>query len=83
LLVLGYLVFRSGYFSRVIGALLVLASLGYLADSFGGFLLPQYEEILASVVVVLALPGELSFTLWLLIKGVHVERWEERALESA
>jgi hypothetical protein len=35
------------------------------------------------IVVVVTVPGELAFTLWLLIKGVNVERWEERALESS
>jgi hypothetical protein len=28
---------------------------------------------------VLAVPGELAFTLWLLIKGVDVEAWHRRA----
>ena len=27
--------------------------------------------------------GELLLLLWLLIKGVNVEQWEKRALESA
>jgi hypothetical protein len=27
--------------------------------------------------------GELVFLLWLLIKGVNVEQWKKRALESA
>jgi hypothetical protein len=31
----------------------------------------------------LAVPGELAFTIWLLWKGVNVERWEQRALESS
>jgi hypothetical protein len=36
--------------------------------------------------MVLFLPnliGELALALWLLIKGVNVEQWEKRALESA
>lgn len=74
LLVLGYLLFKSGCFPRVLGVLLVFASFGYLIDSYGHFLLPQYEEIFASVVLVLSIPGELLFTLWLLLKGVNVEQ---------
>ncbi len=81
--VLGYLVYKSGYFPRILGILLVSASIGYLTDSFGNFLLPQYEEIFALIVVVLAIAGELLFTLWLLIRGVNVEQWERRARESA
>jgi hypothetical protein len=83
LFVLGYLVYKSGYLPRILGILLVLASFGYLLDSFGNFLLPQYNEIYASVVVLLAIVGELPLALWLLIKGVNVEQWEKRALEAA
>jgi hypothetical protein len=82
-LLLGYLVYKSGYFPRILGVLLVLASFGYLIDSFGNFLLPQYDELYASTVVLLAIVGELSLTFWLLIKGVNVEQWKKRALESA
>ena len=77
-LLLGYLVYKSGYLPRILGILLVFASFGYLIDSFGNFLLPQYDELYASIVVVLALLGELSLTFWLLIKGVNVEQWEKR-----
>ena len=82
LLVLGYLLFKSGYFPRILGVLFVFASFGYLIDSYGHLLLPQYTEIY-TVVVWATVPAELSFAVWLLIKGVNVEQWEKRALESA
>lgn len=82
-LLLGYLVYKSGYFPRVLGILLVVSSFGYLTDSFGNFLFPQYDAIYASTVVLLAIVGELSFTFWLMIKGVNVEQWQQRALASA
>jgi hypothetical protein len=83
LLLLGYLVYRSGFWPRFLGILLLLASLGYLVQSYGHILAPQYDGLLATVVLVMTIPGELAFTLWLLIKGVDVERWEERAREAA
>jgi hypothetical protein len=43
LFILGYLVFKSGYFPRILGVLLIAASLGYLIDSFAKVLLPNYE----------------------------------------
>jgi hypothetical protein len=65
---LGYLVYKSGYIPRILGVLLVVASLCYLVQSFGNFLFPKYKEILALVggfsIIELALP------LWLVIKGV-------------
>lgn len=80
---LGYLVYKSGYFPRILGVLMVVASFGYLLDSFGNFLLPQYDAIYAPAVVVAALLGELPFALWLLIKGVNVEQFAKRAQEAA
>jgi hypothetical protein len=80
---LAYLVYTSGYFPRVLGVLLVGSAVGYLTDSFGNFLLPQYDAIYAQMVVMLAIVGELAFTLWLLIRGVNVATWEQRARDSA
>jgi hypothetical protein len=82
-LLLGYLVYKSGYFPRILGVLMVVASLGYLMDSFGNLLLPQYDAIFASVVLWAALLGELPFAIWLLIKGVDVKQWEKRAQQPA
>jgi len=84
LIVLGYLVFKSGYFPRILGILLMVACLGYLMDSFG-ILFPSSEaiSIVSSVLLVATVIGEVSFTFWLLIKGVNVEQWERRARESA
>ena len=80
--VLGFLVYRSLFLPRILGILMVVSALGYLADSFTKFLLPQSADTLAVVVVVTALIGELPLTLWLLVKGVNVERWRQRALVS-
>ena len=78
---LGYLVYKSGYISRIVGILLVIASLCYLIQSFGNILLPTYAELFAQVGFLSMI--ELALPLWLLIKGVNVEQWEKRALESA
>jgi hypothetical protein len=83
LLLLGYLVYRSGFLPRVLGILLIIGAFGYLAQSYGHILVPQYDEILSTVVIVLSIPGELAFTVWLLWKGVDVEQWEERVLAFA
>lgn len=83
LLLLGYLVYQSGYMPKVLGILLIAGAVGYLAQSYGHILVPQFDDILSTVVIVLSIPGELAFTVWLLWKGVNVERWKERALEAA
>jgi len=81
LFVLGYLVYKSGYIPRILGILVVVASLLYLAQSFGNFLFPKYEEILAQVVLLTMIP-ELLFPLWLLIKGVKNQPRDDHAPAS-
>jgi hypothetical protein len=74
---LGYLVFKSGFLPRILGALLMVACFGYLINSFASFL--GYRMNIG----LFAALGEVLFILWLLIKGVNAEQWEKRALESA
>jgi hypothetical protein len=79
LAVLGNLIFKSGYFPRILGILVLVGALGYLLDSYGNILYPNYGETFGWVVGVTAVCGELPFFLWLLIKGVNVQRCNERA----
>ena len=74
---MGYLVFKSGFLPRIIGVMLVIACIGYVAQSFAVFL--GYG---LSIILITGW-GELILGLWLLIKGVNVEQWQRRALESA
>lgn len=83
LLLLGYLAYRSGFWPRLLGVLLFVGGVGYLLQSYGHLLAPQLDELLATVVIVLSIPGELAFTIWLLWKGVDVERWKEHARQAA
>ena len=79
---MGYLVFKSGFLPRILGVLLIIAGFGYLIDSFAVFLLPNLYATISQFILFTTY-GELLFPLWLLIKGVNVEQWEKRALESA
>ncbi len=79
LLLLGWLVARSGFLPRFVGALLALAGIGYLAQSLGTLAVPGLAGPLSTAVLVLAIPGELVFAVWLLVKGVDVEAWRRRA----
>jgi hypothetical protein len=78
----GYLIFRSGYFPKAIGVLIMIAGFSYLTNSFTLILAPAYAGI-AMAVLVFALIGELSLALWLIVKGVNIPMWEKRAAESA
>ncbi len=78
----GYLIFKSGYFPKAIGVLIMIAGLSYLINSFTLILAPAYAGIILPVLV-FALIGELSLALWLIIKGVNIPMWEKHTRESA
>lgn len=65
-LVRGYLILRSDYVPRVLGALLALAGVSYLANSFALLVAPALAAALFPAVLLPALVGELALTLWLL-----------------
>lgn len=71
----GYLVFKSGYFPRILGWLIALAGLCYLVNSFALLLAPAFASALFPLVLVPAFVGELCFALWLTFKGVNLQRW--------
>jgi len=71
---IGYLIFRSTFLPRIIGALEVLAGLGYLT-----LLWQPLAHYLYPYNLALAGPGEISLLLWLLVKGVNVRKWKETA----
>ena len=86
ILVLGYLIFKSDYLPRILGLLLIVAALGYIVDSFASFISSSYDDNELTFLLMVAVPAviaEFSLNLWLLFKGVNVERWKRRALESA
>ena len=70
LLPLGYLVYQSGYFPRILGILLMIGCIGLLTESFQHFIFPNYEVISYPGLAISGI-AEVSFCLWLLIKGVN------------
>jgi hypothetical protein len=74
---MGYLVFKSGFLPRILGVLLLINGLAYVIDSFAAFLLPDMRVNL----VMFTGWVEVVFALWLLIRGVNVERWDRRRTE--
>jgi hypothetical protein len=77
-LAMGYLIFRSRFMPRIIGIVLVFEGLCYLANSFANFLAPGIAGRVFAVLMVSGL-AEVALCLWLLVRGVNVARWQERA----
>lgn len=73
-LLLGYLIYRSGFLPRFIGVLVALAGVAWLT-----FLYPPLSTFLLTEVEVLGFVAELALMLWLLIRGVDSKRWTDMA----
>ena len=72
---LALLVLRCGFLPRFLGVWLLANGGAYLALSFTGLLLPQYESTVTTLVFP-AQVGELAFIVWLLVMGAS---WRQRA----
>lgn len=77
-LLIGYLILRSTFLPRAVGVLMMIAGVGWLT-----FLHPPLSKVLFPYSVAPGLIGELSLTLWLLVKGVDAPRWTEQAKSAA
>jgi hypothetical protein len=78
-LLLGYLVFKSGFLPRTLGVLLMFGGVCYTVQAVLFFLFPTFDLMIFGLI---AFIGELLFYLWLLIKGVNNDEWEKRPLQS-
>lgn len=78
-ILLGYLIFRSGYLPRFVGALLALGGVGFVMSNFAIVLAPAYAS--SSLLLPMIIAG-VSLTLWFLIRGVDVPKWEAKAASS-
>ena len=76
---LGYLILKSRFLPRTIGALMAIAGACYLINSFSHFLSPAFAATLFPGLFVPIFVAELSLALWLTVKGVNVAKWEEQA----
>lgn len=70
-IILGYLVVKSNYFPSILGYGLMAAAVVYLTGSLILFLFPDYVSLVEPLYIVPFI-AELSFCLWLLVKGVKV-----------
>lgn len=69
ILIVGYLIRKSGYIPKAIGVLMQLAGVCYLVNSFSMVLSPGLAGMLFPAILLPALVGESAFCLWLLFRG--------------
>ena len=73
-LLIGYLMFRSTFVPRILGALMAFAGLGWLT-----YLSNPLVSYLSPYNLACALLAEASVFLWLLVMGVNTPKWLEKA----
>lgn len=82
-IVLGYLIFHSTFLPRALGVLMALAGLGLLTNALAKLLPAAVANVASPIGFSLDGLGEIGLTLWLLVMGVNVRRWEAKASRSA
>ena len=75
---IGHMAFKSGFLPRMLGVLMAIGGLSYLASSFALFLLPTVAARLPDFTLLGGI-AELSLTMWLMVMGVNAPKWEEKA----
>ncbi len=76
--VLGSLIYRSGYLPRLIGAMLLVAGVSYLFDSFATIIAPSLSKALFPWPLLPGFFSELALCLWLMVKGIDLTKWPAR-----
>lgn len=79
---MAYLIIKSTFMPRIIGVLLAIEGVGYLVNSSALFLAPALQPRIFPYFAPTAL-AEVALCLWLLVMGVNVSRWQEKAQASA
>ena len=80
--ILGYLLFRSTFFPRVLGLLMAVGGVGYIANIFATVLPLDVAARLFPYVMLPAGVAELGLSLWLVVVGVNAAKWRSRAMAA-
>jgi hypothetical protein len=73
---IGFLIFRSTFLPRILGLLMAFAGVGWL------ILLTPFANPLSTYLKILGFIAEASLMLWLIVKGVNVQRWKKQAIAA-
>jgi len=76
LIILGFLIYRSGLFKKILGILLLIGGICYIANGFIWFLFPDLVKFVYPAIILPCAIGEWIFCFWLIIKGVRMPEIE-------
>src|SRR5260370_2302434 len=77
---IGYLMYQSGYFPRILCVLWTIGGAGFVLRTFAVVLVPNVPTAILQAPQILAI---LILAIWLLAKGVNAPAWEARAQAQA
>src|SRR2546421_3744471 len=75
---LGYLAYRSGWFPKWLGVVLIVGGVCYLVDLLAAFLVPDFGQNIHTFVVIPSAIAEISMVLYLRVIGVRTQKPGER-----
>ena len=81
---LGYLAYRSGWFPKALGVVLIAAAVSYLIDLLAAFLVPDLGKAIHGYATIVPAIAEPAMVLYLLVIGVWIrEPRTKRVLAAA
>jgi hypothetical protein len=75
---LGYLAYKSGWFPKALGVILIVGTVCYLIDLLAAFLAPDFGKTIDSITLVCAV-AEIWMVFYLLIVGVRTQKQDTRS----
>ena len=79
---MGYLAYRSGWFPKALGIMLIVGTVCYLVDTLAAFLVPDFGQTIHTFVWIPVAIAELWMVLYLLVIGVKTVKPDERILAT-
>jgi hypothetical protein len=79
---IGYLIAKSAFLPKIIGALMAIGGTCYVFNSFASFLSPPFATQLFPYIQVPSGLAELTLCLWFLIAGLNVRRWQDKNMKT-
>ncbi|TNE27840.1 MAG: DUF4386 domain-containing protein [Bacteroidetes bacterium] len=64
---LGYAMYKSGFFHKGLAILMLVAGITYVLETYGSVIWPNQSEMFSSIVMLFAVVAEIWLLLWLLI----------------
>jgi uncharacterized protein DUF4386 len=75
---LGYLAFKSAWFPRALGVVLIVGGACYLLDVFAAFLVPDFGKAIHGYITIPSIIAEVWTLGYLLVIGVNTKKSDER-----